>query len=45
MMQIGGKGIENMLVNIVLGKNTLNKHKSKKTQFCASSLGNAQNKF
>lgn len=40
-----GKGIENILLNIVLGKKTLSKHKSKRTQFCVSSLGNALNKF
>jgi hypothetical protein len=44
-MQIGGKSIENLPVNIVLGKRTFTKHKFEKTKFYASLLGNGVNKF
>jgi hypothetical protein len=45
-MQISGKDIENLLVNMVLeNKKTKKRHKSKKTQFHAPLLGNGLNKW
>jgi hypothetical protein len=41
-MHIGGEGIENMLVNMVLKKTFLKIHRSKKTPFHAFLLGNGQ---
>jgi hypothetical protein len=38
-MLIGGKGIENLLMNIVLLKKLLKTHKYKKTPFHACYLG------
>ncbi len=39
------EGIENLLTNIVLGKKTLKRHKSKKKLVHASLLRNELNKF
>jgi hypothetical protein len=44
-MQIGGKGIENFLVHLVLGKKTSKRNKLKKTPFHASLLENWLSKF
>jgi hypothetical protein len=44
-MQIDGKSIENLHVNIVLGKRTFTKHKFEKTKIYASLLANGLNKF
>jgi hypothetical protein len=38
-MQIAGEDIENIIMNMVLEKNTLKRHKYEKTPFHASSLG------
>jgi hypothetical protein len=44
-MQINGWCFQNLLVNMVLEKQTSKLHKSKKTPFHASSLGNEGKKF
>jgi hypothetical protein len=45
-MQIGAKGIKNLLVNLVLGKKRLKKrHRSENIQFHASLLGNGLKRF
>jgi hypothetical protein len=46
-MQIGAKGIKNLLMNMVLEKKRLKKkkHRSKNTQFHASLLGNGLKRF
>jgi hypothetical protein len=44
-LQIGGKGIENPLVNMVLGKKNEFKEKFKKTHFHAPLIGNGLNIF
>jgi hypothetical protein len=45
-MQIGGKGIENMIMNMMfMGKKTLKKYIFEMTLFHASLLRNGLNKF
>jgi hypothetical protein len=44
-MQIGGEGMENLFVNMVLDRKALKVHKSKKTPFHASLLRNGLNIF
>jgi hypothetical protein len=44
-MQIGGESIENLPMNMVLGKKKFTKQKFEKTKFYASLLGNGLNKF
>jgi hypothetical protein len=44
-MQIGGKDIENLLINMMLKKNFRKDKNMKKTPFHAFSLGNGLNKF
>jgi hypothetical protein len=44
-MQIGGKGIQNLLMNVALGKKTFKKQKIEKTPFHASLLWNGLNNF
>jgi hypothetical protein len=43
-MQIG-EAIENLLMNMVLKKRTIERHKSKKTHFHASLLGDGLKRF
>jgi hypothetical protein len=44
-MQIDGESIENLPVDMVLGKRTFTKHKFEKTKFYASLLEYGLNKF
>jgi hypothetical protein len=44
-MQIGGEGVEILLMNMVLEKNTLKKQKLEKTPFHAFLHGNGVNRF
>jgi hypothetical protein len=44
-MKIGGKCIENLLMNMVFEEKTLKRHKFEKTIFHASSLGNGLHRF
>jgi hypothetical protein len=44
-MQIGGKCIESLLMNMVFEKKTLKRHKFEKKIFHASSLGNGLQKL
>jgi hypothetical protein len=44
-MHVGGKGIENLLMNMMLKKTLLKKHKAKKIKFYAFLLENKLNIF
>jgi len=44
-MQIGGEGIENLLIHMVLEKKKLAKSKPKNTPLCAYLFWNGINKF
>jgi hypothetical protein len=44
-MQIGRKGVQNLIVNIVFEKKTLKRHNFKKKPFHVFSFGNKVNKF